>query len=104
MLDYEQDDSYARLGGAYRIAVLPLQDGYDVFYMDGARENAAGWSPGMRKARLKATAFPTVYDVEWRDAEGSWMLHDIQAEHDALAKTLTVKFPYQGASIRFRKE
>lgn len=104
VLDYEQDDSYARLGGAYRVAVVPSDGGYDVYYMGGARENASRWSPGMKKARLRPSAFPTVYDVEWRDAEGVWMLHDIQAEHDALAKTLTVKFPYQGSSVRFRKE
>ncbi|MDE5813837.1 MAG: hypothetical protein K2H72_06080, partial [Muribaculaceae bacterium] len=104
MLDYEQDDAYARLGGVYRIALLPSVDGYYVYYMGGARENVSGWSAGRLKAMLKTTAFPALFDVEWCDAEGKWMLHDIQAEHDALAKTLTVKFPYQGASIRFRKE
>lgn len=108
MLDYEQDDSYARLGGAYRLAVVPFEsgegEGYDVFYLGGARENAGIWRQGMKKGRLAPTPFSDVYDVEWRDAEGQWMLHDVQADFDALAKTLTVKFPYQGASIRFRKE
>ena len=104
MLDYDQDDSYVLIGGAYRIAVLPCEEGYDIFYMGGARENAGMWSPGMKKGLMKATPFHTVYDVEWRDAEGDWMRYDVQAEHDALAKTLTVKFPYQGAYIRFRKE
>ena len=104
MLDYDQDDAYARLGGEYRIALLPGGDGYDVYYMGGARENASRWRAGRLKARLKSTAFPTVYNVEWCDAEGKWMLFDVQAEHDPLAKTLTVKFPYQGSSIRFRKE
>ena len=104
VLDYEQDDSYARIGGAYRLAVVPADEGYDVYYLGGARENASRWNSGMLKARLRSSAFPTVFDVEWRDAEGEWMLQDVQAEHDALAKTLTVKFPYQGSSIRFRKE
>lgn len=107
MLDYEHDDAYARLGGAYRLAVVGcegLDGAYAVHYLSGARTNAASWPSGRLKARLIPTAFPTVFDVEWCDAEGEWMLSDIQAEFDRLAKTLTVKFPYQGASIRFRKE
>ncbi len=106
MLDYEQDDSYARLGGAYRLAVVPYEagEGYYVYYMGGARENSSMWHPGMIKGRLEPTPFAGVYDVEWCDAEGEWMRHDVQAEFDALAHTFTVKFPYQGSSIRFRKE
>lgn len=106
LLDFEQDDSYARVGGAYRLAVLPAQeDGcYELRYLGGARENAAMWSAGMMKGRLLPTPFSNVFDVEWRDAEGEWMLHDVQAEFDRTAHTLTVKFPYQGSSLRFRKE
>ncbi|MDE6741960.1 MAG: LysE family translocator [Muribaculaceae bacterium] len=106
MLDYEHDDAYARLGGAYRLAVLPAESGdwYDVYYLGGARENAATWRPGMKKGRLAPTPFANVYDIEWKDAEGEWMLQDVQGEFDSLAGTLTVKFPYQSASIRFRKE
>lgn len=106
MLDFEHDDSYARLGGAYRLAVLPAEAGewFDVYYLGGARENASMWSPGMKKGKLTPTPFAYVYDVEWKDAEGEWMLHDVQGEFDALAATLTLKFPYQSASIRFRKE
>ena len=107
MLDYEHDDSYARLGGSYRLAVVPcegMDDRYSVVYLGGARINASAWPSGRLKAWLRPTAFPTVYDVEWCDAEGEWMLRDVQAEFDRLAQTLTVKFPYQGASVRFRKE
>ena len=106
MLDYEQDDSYARLGGAYRIAVVPLSDSgeYSIHYLGGARINAPQWTPGRLKGRLRPTPFPTLFDVEWCDAEGEWMLSDVQAEFDRLAKTLDVKFPYQGSGIRFRKE
>lgn len=108
MFDYEQDDGYARIGGAYRIAVLPsvsdADEGFDLFYLGGARENAPRWRAGMKKGWLKPTPFSNVFDVGWCDAEGEWMLFDVQAEFDALARTLTVKFPYQGSSIRFRKE
>lgn len=105
MLDYEQDDTYARIGGSYRIAVLPAEDdAYAVYYLGGARENGSEWRPGRLKGRMKSTSFATVYDVEWCDAEGDWMLRDVQAEFDPLARTLTVKFAYQGAGMRFRKE
>lgn len=106
MLDFEHDDSYARIGGAYRIAVLPEEDGaaFAMLYLGGARENAGLWSPGMKKGRLVPTPFANVYDVEWRDAGLDWMLRDVQAEFDQLSCTLMVKFPYQSAAIRFRKE
>lgn len=105
MLDYEQDDTYARIGGAYRVAVVPCgeEEVYDIRYMGGARENGTAWHPGSLKGRLRPTSFTDLYDVEWCDAEGNWMLHDVQAEFDAMARTLTVKFPYQAAVIRFRK-
>ncbi|MDE7348024.1 MAG: LysE family translocator [Muribaculaceae bacterium] len=108
LLDFEQDDTYARIGGSYRLAVVPADAGkegeYIIYYLGGARENASCWAPGMKKGRLAPTPFVNVYDVEWRDAEGVWMHHDVQAEFDQLAHTLTVKFPYQGSSMRFRKE
>lgn len=107
MLDYEHDDTYARIGGSYRLAVVPCdgeEDGYLIYYLSGARENASLWNPGRMKGRLKSTPFANVYDVEWCDAEGEWMRHDVQAESDNLVNTLTVKFPYQGTSLRFRKE
>ncbi|MDE6512436.1 MAG: LysE family translocator [Muribaculaceae bacterium] len=106
VLDYEHDDAYARLGGSYRLAVLPQGDSgvYALHYLGGVRLNASMWTPGRVKGRLLPTAFPTVFDVEWCDAEGEWMLYDVQAEFDRLARTLTVKFPYQGSSIRLRKE
>ncbi len=106
LLDYEHDDSFARLGGSYRIAVLPGpgEGCYVVYYLAGARTNASLWIPGRMKAKFIATSFPSVFDAEWCDAEGSWMRNDVQAEFDALANTITVKFPYQNSSLRFRKE
>ncbi len=106
LLDYDFDDSYARPGGSYRIAVVP--DGYsgcfDIFYLDGAKINTSLWHPGMKKGRLLPTPFANLYDVEWYDAEGSLMRHDVQAEFDPLAVTLSFKFPYQNSNLRFRKE
>lgn len=106
LLDYDIDDTYARPGGSYRLAVVPEEEAGDfsVFYLGGAKANAPLWVPGMKKGRLKPTPFANIFDVEWCDAEGSMMLNDIQAEFDPLANSLTVKFPYQNSTLRFRKE
>ncbi len=106
LLDFEFDEAYAKSGGMYRIAILPDEESgaFDVFYLGGAKVNAAMWQPGMKKARLMPTAFGNVYNVEWIDAEGALMNNDVQGEFDALASSLTIKFPYQNSSMRFRKE
>ncbi len=106
LLDYDIDESYARPGGTYRLAIVPeeMSGEFAVVYLGGAKANSSLWNPGMKKGRLKPTPFPNIFDVEWCDAEGDVMLHDIQAEFDPLASTLTIKFPYQNSTLRLRKE
>ncbi|MDE7419089.1 MAG: LysE family translocator [Muribaculaceae bacterium] len=106
LLDYEFDDTYARPGGLYRLAILPdeASEGFCIFYLEGAKINASIWSPGMIKGKLMPSPFANVFNVEWIDAEGSLMRSDIQAEFDPLALSLTIKFPYQSSSMRYRKE
>lgn len=106
LLDYEFDEAYAKSGGMYRIAVLPDEESgtFDLFYLGGSKVNAGFWKPGMKKGKLIPTAFGNVYNVEWIDAEGAVMNNDVKGEFDALVSTLTIKFPYQNSSMRFRKE
>ncbi len=106
LLDYEFDDTYARLGGQYRLVILPSNDSesYDIYYLSGAKVNTAQWSAGIKKGKLLPTPFANVFNVEWLDAEGSLMSQDIQAEYDPLVVALVIKFPYQNSSMRFRKE
>lgn len=105
LFDFDQDDSYASLGGKYRLALIPSGDDgdFDIIYVDGARILGHVWKEGMRKGRLRATPFANVYDAEWVDAEGSVMRHDVQADFDALSQMLTFRFPYQNTTLRFRK-
>lgn len=105
LFDYDHDTQYARLGGQYRIAVLPSDaaDEFDVVYVDGATVYSDMWRKGMRKGLLKASPFGNVYDVEWIDSEGNAMVHDIQADFDPLLQIVTVRFPYQNTILRFRK-
>ena len=106
LFDFEFDESYARSGGAYRLAIVPVGNSgaFDIYYLEGAKINSSLWSPGMKKGKLVPTPFANVFNVEWRDAEGELMSHDIQAEYDPLAFSLVIKFPYQNSSMRFRKE
>lgn len=106
LFDFEHDDSYARLGGAYRIGIVPsVADGmFDIVYLGGAKVFPDFWKYGMIKGQLRAAPFANVYDVTWIDAEGQEMANDLQADFDPLAHTLTIRFPYQNSSMRFRKE
>lgn len=105
LYDFEQDDSYALLGGSYRLAVVPAEEAgfFDLYYLDGAKANSSLWKSGMKKGRLRPTSFSNIFDVDWCDAEGEWMLHDVQAEYDPMLHTMTVKFPYQNSSMRFKQ-
>lgn len=106
LLDYEFDDTYAKIGGNYRIAVVPTDKSgdHELVYLDGADVNLAYWTQGMRKGVLKATPFANLFDLEWYDAEGSLMARDLSAEFDPLVGIITLKFPYQNSTIRFRRE
>lgn len=106
LLDYEFDDTYARSGGSYRLAIVPDGESgcFDIYYLEGAKINNVLWSPGMKKGKLLPANFPNIFNVEWRDAEGEIMRHDIQAEFDPLALSLAIKFPYQNSAMRYRKE
>ncbi len=106
LLDYDIDESYARLGGTYRLAIVQEDEigSFSVYYLGGAKANPSMWGAGKKKGRLKPTPFANIFDVEWCDAEGDVMLHDIQAEFDPLANTLTIKFPYQNSTLRLRRE
>lgn len=106
LYDSEHDDSYALIGGDYRMVLMPGEDEecLDLVYLEGAGTLAGRWRPGMRKARLRATPFRNVFDVEWTDAAGEVMRRDIKADFDELTQILTVRFPYQNSIMRFRKE
>lgn len=106
LYEYEHDDSYARIGGNYRIGVIPSDssENYVIIYIDGGKVNSDLWSYGMVKGRLKATPFAGIFDVEWIDAEGDVMKHDVSADFDGLTSMLSIKFPYQRSLLKFRKE
>lgn len=105
LFDYEHDDSYAKLGGEYRMVVIPQEDGcHDIVYLDGAKVYSDVWKPGMRKGRLRRSPFVNIYEVAWYDAKGVEMPSDIKADYDPLTQILTIRFPFQNSILRFKKE
>lgn len=105
LFDYETDENLSKLGGRYRLLISPAEGGeYEMVYLSGATVLPGSWEQGMKKGQMKPTAFPHVYDVEWTDALGEVMERDVHAEYETLTQSLVVKFPYQGTSLRFRKE
>lgn len=69
-LDRDCDAQYARLGGEYRLAIVPDCDTDDfiIIYLDGAVTYTSVWQEGMIKGRLSPTPFEGHYDLIWYDA------------------------------------
>lgn len=101
--DRSLDESMLKMGGDYTVALRREGPGnFSVIYVSGAKVNSSLWRPGMLKGRLVASTYPDVFDVEWRDADGNFMSHDIKAQMES-PSVLSIQFPYQNSSLRFRK-
>lgn len=102
VFDRELEESLLKLGGNYTLACVKEGDEYSLLYISGARVNSSGWKMGDKKAILKSSFFPDIYNVEWYDAMKQPFDRDIQAQiGDGL--TLTIQFPYQSSKLRLRK-
>ena len=95
----EEDE--LRMGGEYTVALISNSSGYDLFYLSGASVMAEKWEPGMLKGRLVNSGFENIYNVEWLDASGVLIESEIKASYES--PILTILFPRQGSSLRFRK-
>ncbi|MCM1153607.1 MAG: LysE family translocator [Muribaculum sp.] len=105
LLDGTYEETLARKGGEYRL--LTVADGneaggYLMIYLDGARVHAEEWQPGMVKGRMRPTGVKNVWDVSWTDAEGKTMHRNIRAQMED-GNTLSIYFPYQQTTLRFRR-
>jgi threonine/homoserine/homoserine lactone efflux protein len=114
-LDYEFDDTLLRLGGDYKIALLADDDAdrygpttsnhrksYLIYYISGATVNADKWLSGMIKGRLTPNAGDNSYLLTWYDADCLPLSFDLTATL-ADHHLLTLYFPYQQSTLRFRK-
>ena len=69
-LDQDTDETYAHIGGHYRLAVVDNgAGGYNIIYVSGATIYPDRWETGMLKGNLTSTIFPGNYDLHWIDSE-----------------------------------
>ncbi len=101
VFDRSLEESLLRMGGNYTVAIIRDNDGYNLYYIEGAKTRPDIWKPGMLKARLIETGFPDIYDVEWLDATGETLTKDIKARYESPLFTIT--FPYQSSTLRLRR-
>ncbi|MCH5218275.1 MAG: LysE family translocator [Muribaculaceae bacterium] len=102
ILDRNMEENLLRMGGDYRMAIVRETDGYDLVYLSGAKVNAERWQPGARKAHLSPSGVSGVWNVEWIDAMGATLSHELKAQSD-LNGTLTIQFPYQNSQLRLQR-
>lgn len=102
-LDRNLDDSRARLGGRYTLAIVRQGDGYDILYIEGAKVSGDQWQAGMLKGRLQATPFVGNYNLIWYDALKAPMSEDDYATFDASSAILSLHFPIHKSLVRLYK-
>jgi threonine/homoserine/homoserine lactone efflux protein len=111
--DYEFDDTLLRLGGEYRIALLSddtntyttatsHRKSYTIYYISGANVNPGKWIAGMVKGHLTPNAGDNGYNLTWYDADCLPLTFDLTATITD-NHLLTLYFPYQQSTLRFRK-
>lgn len=105
LFDRTLEENLLRLGGDYRVAVLPgAEPGvYDIVYLSGARVNAPAWLPGMRKGCLRRHEFDGIYSLTWIDSSFAPMSNGLTADTSESSTVLNISFPYQQSALRLRK-
>lgn len=101
--DRTLEESLLRIGGDYRLYILPDTEGWTGYYASGAGVCPDSWTPGRVKMRIHTTSFPDHYATEWHDAMGLPMTHDIIATLDDEEMVLTIRFPYQQSELRLKR-
>lgn len=100
----ESDVSKVSVGGRYVLATVDDGDGgYDIVYLTGADTNSGIWSPMALKGHIRPTIFTGDYDLVWTDATGNRVRGDTYARLSDDGSLLTVGFPSQGATLKFRR-
>lgn len=98
MLDRSFDEDLLKPGGDYILAITADHEGYRITYLFGARKNTGKWTTGMLKGNLRKSFIPGLYDVEWIDAEGNILSHDVKCQLDD--DILKISFPYHNSTLR----
>ena len=101
-LDRKMDENRLKLGGKYRIAIVPDSNGYKILLIDGNIKQPLLWKPFMIKGYLKDTAFVGNYDLEWIDADKNIISDESYATFSD--NILTIHLPIFNSEVRFYKQ
>lgn len=101
--DRTLEESLLRMGGDYRLYILPDTEGWTGYYASGAEVCPEMWTTGRVKMIIRPTSFSDRYTAEWRDARGLPMARDITATLDDDEMILTIHFPYQQSELRLKR-
>ncbi len=101
LYDWSYDDGKAEIAGDYLLRLEATADGYDIYYIDGARLYPGQWPGGRLKGQLIEDMAGEAYDLLWVDAEGE-TLRGNRAEEDSYGQ-LVLKFPFRNSELRFRR-
>lgn len=104
-LDRNTDSRYALPGGRYTLAIVPAdaQGEYDILYLEGAEVHSSSWTAGMRKGKLKPTAFKDHYDLIWYDSAMECIEYDATASVEQ-ETILSLNFPLLKSTLRFVRQ
>ena len=108
-LDRSTDDSRARQGGRYVVAIVRGPgSSYSMLYLGGAQVNADRWRPMMIKATLTPTPFDGQYGLTWYDASMRPLGFspggdESYAVFESEGPLLTLRFPLYKSSMRMAR-
>lgn len=124
MLDFDLDDRYLRIGGDYKVAVIPLKEiaseaicarelnlpegSLAMIYCSGSVASAQLWREGMVKGFMIPGAAQNLWKLLWYDSKGELLdvdsgfsLNSVVVE--GTSHVMQLNFPSRYSSLRFLK-
>ena len=95
-------NSYTRLGGNYRLALVSSGSHFLLVYIEGAQRFGDQWQTGMVKAVLEPTGLSNLFNVTWYDAEHRPMREGVKAIIGDNG-VLTIHFSLEGVILEWNR-
>lgn len=67
--DLNVDASKMKYGGNYKLGVVKSNEGYDLIYLSGDKDNSNTWKDGMLKGRIIKTGSEGLMKLEWYSSD-----------------------------------
>lgn len=95
-------NSYTRLGGNYRLAMVSSGPHFLLIYVEGAQRFGDQWQTGMVKAVLEPTGLSNLFNVTWYDAEHRPIREGVKAIIGDNG-VLTIHFSREGVILEWNR-